>query len=142
MELRNPLSVAIADARYARIYQDVACLSSDSVGDPMCIRGERVNGKWRVERADPTNEAKMPAIGILVSKSTPTVGVVQLFGPVMNIFTGLDLSALSYMVGTSGIQPTPPLPGPGGYVWVQHIGKPVASDILLLLGDLWMMKRR
>lgn len=142
LDLLNPLTIYRGDLRYARYTQDVACLSTDSVGDPMCVRGDRVNGKWRVERADPTQDAKMPAIGILISKSTPTVGVIQLFGPVMDVFTGLDLNVRAYMVGASGISPTVPSPGGGGYAWVQHIGKPVASDVLLLLGDLSMLKRK
>ena len=142
LDLLNPLTQYGGDHRYVKYTQDVACLSTDAVGKPMCIRGDRVNGKWRVEQANPTLDGKMPAIGILISKSTPTVGVIQLFGPVVDIFTGLDFTKPSYMVGETGIQDTAPAPGGGGYAWVQHIGKPVASDVLLLLGDLSMLKRK
>jgi len=142
LDLLNPLTTYRGDLRYLRFTQDVACLSSDVVGSPMCVRGDRLNGKWRVETADPTEDSKMPAIGILISKSTPTVGVVQLFGPVIDIYTGLDLTVRSYMVGNAGITKVPPSPGGGGYAWVQHIGKPVASDILFLAGDLLMLKRK
>ena len=142
MELRNPFTLFQGDARYLRYTHEVACLSSDVVGDPVCIRDERINGKWRVEKADPYDNAKMPAIGILISKSTPTVGVVQMFGPVEGIFTGLDFTKPSYIVGPTGIQLAAPPAGPGGFAWVQHLGKAVASDILFLFGTITMLKRK
>ena len=142
MELRNPLTLPQGDVRYLRHTHEVACLSSDSVGDPVCIRDDRINGKWRVEQANPYDDTKMPAIGILIAKSTPTVGVVQIFGPIENIFTGLDFTKPSYIVGTAGIQLAAPPPGPLGFAWVQHIGKAVASDILFLSGTLSLLKRK
>jgi hypothetical protein len=142
MELRNPLTVALADGQYLRYLHDVTCLSTDSVGDPVCIRGDRVNGKWRTEKANPYDDTKMPAIGILISKSTPTVGVVQVFGPVEGIFTGLNYLKPSYIVGPAGIQLTAPPTGPGGFAWVQHLGKAVASDILFLFGTITMLKKK
>lgn len=141
MKLANPLSTFRGDYRYVSKRIDVACLSTDAIGDPVCIRGDRVNGKWRVEAANPQDGDKMPAIGVLVDKSTPTVGVVQLFGPVEDVFIGMTPGAY-YFVGTSGVADVAPSAGSLGYVDVQHIGFAVAEDILLLTGDLMLIRER
>ena len=108
MHLRNPVTVAQGDTRYLRYLQDVACLTGDVIGNCVCIRGDRVNGKWRVQTADPEDVTKMPALGILISKSTPTVGVVQLFGPCES-FSGLTPGS-SYFINGSSISLTMPDP--------------------------------
>jgi len=139
MQLRNPLTVAQGDLKYLSYLQDVACLSGDVVGNTVCVRGDRVNGKWRVETADPRDVNKMPALGILISKSTPTVGVMRLFGPCES-FTGMT-PGKSYFVNGSSIALTMPDPLPGGYAIVQRMGLAVASDRLWLPGDLTMYKK-
>lgn len=141
----DPASVFGGDASlfsfFGLAYHQVACLSSDTVGDFVCIRGERVNGKWRVEKANPEDQTKMPSVGVLVSKSTPTVGIMQLVGP-CTLFTGLDFTKPAYHLWSSGIQSGLPPIGPGGYVMVQQVGKPVSSDILWLSNDTRMVKQR
>ena len=107
----------------------------------MAVRGDRVNGKWRVHRADPHDMARMPAIGILISKSTPTVGVVQMFGP-CTAFSGL-VPGDPYLVGAVGvdkISQVVPNIGGNGYTWGQQIGHAVASDLLLLNGNFTMIE--
>lgn len=133
-------ALLIGDFKYLSYKQDVACLFSDSIGDWLCVRGDRINGKWRVEKADPENIDKMPAIGVLISKSTPTVGVMQMIGP-CNIFTGLDYSKPTAWLGSSGIQYTLPIPGAGNYIIAQKIGKAVASDIFWISGSLEHFRR-
>lgn len=141
----DPVTVFGSDASLLALlrsmYRPVACLVTDTASDFTCIRGDRVNGKWRVEKADPENEAKMPAVGVLVSKSTPTVGIIQVTGP-CGLFSGLDFTKSAYHLGASGIQSGLPVVGGGGYVMVQQIGKPVASDVLWLTNDTRMVKRR
>jgi len=141
MKRRNALSGARAEYLFAPRVVDVACLISDAVGDCMCIRGDRIGDRWRVTEADPFDEAKMPAVGILLSKLTPTTGEMQILGP-CDLFTGLDWASPGYFVGASGITDTAPAPAPGGWVLVQHIGKPVADDLLLLTGENILVKRR
>jgi hypothetical protein len=122
--------------------QAVACLAADEVGKLMSIRDDRVNGKWRVQTSDPHVFSKMPAMGVLISKSTPTVGIMQMNGP-CDIFTGLNYMRSAYFVGINGnIATGPPAVGGGGFSFVQSIGKPVASDILWLSGNLHIIKRR
>jgi len=140
----DPASIHGGDASlfalFGVAYHPVACLSSDSIGDFVCVRGDRINGKWRIEKANPMDETKMPAIGVLVSKSTPTVGVIQMLGP-CTIFTDLDYTKPSYHLWTTGIQSGLPPIGVDGYVMVQRIGKPVASDVLWLTNETKMVKR-
>ncbi|PNX51468.1 MAG: hypothetical protein BV456_03130 [Thermoplasmata archaeon M8B2D] len=135
----DPISL-IGDVRWLVYKQDVACLSSDSIGDWMCIRGDRVNGKWRVQKADPRDIDKMPAVGVLISKATPTVGVIQLMGP-CELFTSLDYTKPIAWLGDYGLQYTPPIANHGGYVMAQKIGKPMANNIFWINGTLEMIKR-
>ena len=124
-----------------RILQPVACLATDTVGKWMAIRGDRVNGKWRVERADPRDETKMPAVGVLVSKSTPTVGVMHMFGPLRDFYLGLNFGK-SYFIGDNGVlSETLPTVLPGGYALVQKVGESMSSDLLWVAGDLGVIKR-
>lgn len=141
--LANPLTVYRGDYRYIRKRQDVACLISDSVGDLVCIRGDKVNGKWRVERANPEDETKMPAIGILSKKTTPTVGEIILIGQTdVGFYTGL-IPGRGYFVGSDG-RPSLSIPSAGisGYAMVQLIGYAMAGDILRFVDILNMIKRR
>lgn len=137
MRLRNALSRFQADALYLSRSQEVACLTSDAVGEIMCIRDvQTVTGRWRVQRADPSDIAKMPGVGILISKQTPTTGVMVRVGPVENIFSGLDVTK-SVFVGASGtLVQVPPSPGPGGFMRVQKFGYPVAADVVWLTGEI------
>ncbi len=141
----DPVTVFGSDASLLALlrsmYRPVACLSADAVQDFVCIRGDRTNGKWRVEKANPEDESKMPAMGVLVSKSTPTVGIIQVSGPCA-LFTGMDYTKPAYHLTATGIQASLPTPGGGGFVMVQQIGKPVASDVLWLTNDTRMVKRR
>lgn len=119
---------------------EVACLTSDAIGDPMCIRGDRVNGKWRVQKADALDGSKMPAVGILIDKTTPTVGKMQMTGPIRDIFTGLN-PGKSYHVNSPSFTVAPPVPGMLGYSMAQILGYAAASDILVLTGNILMTRR-
>ena len=139
LEHLNPLSQYRADERYLIKIKEVACLASDDVGSPVAIRDVRVNGKWRVETADPFDEDKMPAIGIMVEKTTPTVGKVLLFGP-CDIFTGMT-PGKALLVGSGGnlLEAVPSLIA-GQYFWAQQIGHAVSDDLLMLPGNPTMIR--
>lgn len=121
-------------------FQEVECTATDAVNDFVYIRADKVGDKWRVEQADPDDETKMPAVGVLVSKAG-TDGIIQIVGP-CTLFSGLDYTKPAYHLTSSGIQVAPPTPGGSGYAMVQNLGKPVASDVLLLTNDTRMIKRR
>ena len=122
-------------------YVDVACLTSDTIGSPVSIREAPINGKWRVHTADPTNFVKMPAVGILISKSTPTVGVARVLGT-CDAFSGLT-PGVNYMVGAGGtlVAAIPGTSATGSY-WGQHLGIAVSADTLMLNGNVNMIEYR
>lgn len=142
LHLLNPVTVSRGDERYLRYMQDVACLSGDSVGDIVCMRGLPSGDKWRVQTADPFDKTKMPAVGILISKSTPTVGIIQLFGKLLGVYTGLDYTKPCF-VGISGVTQIPPIPViVGAIVCVQNIAFVTDEDGVFLTGNTQMIKRR
>lgn len=82
----------------------VACLATDSVGDPVSVRDVMTGtGRWRVQKADCLDGAKMPAVGILISKTTPTTGVMRRVGPVTGIFSGLDVAQKTFIGKGGGV---------------------------------------
>lgn len=123
--------------------QEVACLMGDTVGKLVSIRDVKtLTGRWRIQTADCTDPTKMPAVGVLISKSTPTTGIMQLLGEVESIFAGLDVTK-PYFVGPAGALVNPaPVPAPGNRVYVQKFGFPVAADVLYLTGERWLVVRK
>ena len=107
----------------------VACMLTDQVGDAVYIRAA-MNGAYKVARADVSTGAKMPAIGIIISKWGFTDALVQLWGEVKGIYTGLS-PGRTYFIDASGRPSlTPPSPT-GGRAYLQVIG--VALDVGVLL---------
>lgn len=141
MQLLNPLTVYRADLRYLRHKAEVGCLASDSVGNFVHIRAGIATGRWSVEQADPGDEAKMPAVGVLISKDTATTGVVQVWGPLQGLFTGLTPGQV-YCLDYDGIKIGPPPTGGGGYAMRQFVGVALNPDVLFLDLNLSMTKRR
>jgi hypothetical protein len=120
----------------------VACLAGDMVGDCVALRDVMTGtGRWRVTRADPLQDVRMPAIGVLVRKDTPTTGVMQRVGQVRGIFAGLN-AMRPVWVGLDG-RPTQACPGSdAGPVIVQRFGIPVAGDVLFLTGEMGPLTKR
>ena len=104
MGLSARFGVRVKDVRVAE------CTAAEAVGDFVCIVDDPPNGLDVVGKADPADVDKMPAVGVVVSKSTPTRCTVQWIGETPDIFTGL-LSGKEYFVGAdSRIAATPPVP--------------------------------
>lgn len=120
-------------------YREVNCLAGDVVGNCVYISGDKVGERWQVATADPTDAAKMPAVGVLVSKQTSTTGMIQLFGP-CDLFTDMT-PGQAVLVGQNGdlLDEVPSIPA-GDFFWAQQIGVAAASDILLLSGSQRMMR--
>lgn len=120
-------------------YREVDCLSSDAVGNCVYVSGDKVGDRWQVATADPTDDAKMPAIGVLVSKQTSTTGMIQLFGP-CDLFTDMTPGQM-VLVGQNGdlLDEVPSIPA-GNTFWAQQIGVAAASDVLLLSGSQRMLR--
>ena len=101
-----------------------------------------VTGRWRVQRADPADPGRMPGIGVLLRKITPTTGIMQRVGSVRGVYAGLSFTR-TYWVGGDG-RPTTvvPVPDVGAAVIVQRFGMPVAEDVLFLTGEVGPLTQR
>jgi hypothetical protein len=120
----------------------VACLSTDAVGDVVALRDTAtVTGRWRVQRADPMDNNRMPGIGVLLRKVTPTTGIMQRVGHIRGIYSGL-VAPRPVWVGVDG-RPTQTIPAPtGGPVIIQRLGLPVDGDVLFLTGEVGQLTQR
>lgn len=100
-------------ARFGGRVRDIRaaeCTADESVGDFVCIADDPPNGHDLVVKADPADYNKMPAVGVVISKSSPTMCRVQWFGETPNIFTGLS-SGEVYFLGTNArASDLPPIP--------------------------------
>jgi len=111
----------------------VSCMLTDQVGDGVYIRGA-ANGFYKVAKADPSNLSKMPAIGVIIKKWDYTSALVQLYGEVRGLYTGL-FPGKRYFVGLNG---RPALPGdfsnpsPGEKWRIQTLGISLDVGVLLL----------
>lgn len=129
---------------YYAFFKDVVCLSTDLVGKCMSVRDQPVGDQWSVQTADPYDLDKMPSIGVLVSKSTSTTGIMQVLGP-CDIFSGLDITKPVYFVGINGdpVSVCPSASGSStGKLYVQVFGKAISTNILFLNPNLNMTKLR
>ena len=94
--------MAVASLLSAGITQLQAnCLTTDVVGDCVYITGPVSGGLYQVAKADSSNPVKMPAIGIIQSKITPTLCLVRLLGEAQGIYSGLTPNGVLF-VGASG----------------------------------------
>jgi hypothetical protein len=98
------------------------------------VAGPEVAGVAQVATADPSTLAKMPAVGVVTDKTSPTTCTVQRLGRV-----DLSASALTFSPGsrlfvslTGAVSGTVPAASasPSGYVFVQPIGVATAAATL------------
>jgi hypothetical protein len=109
-----------------------ACSETDAVGDLVHVSGPVQDGQISVTKVDITEYAKMPSIGVIVSKLSPTRCVVQMEGEIKGVYSNLSPGRI-YFVGLSG-QPVaaPPTPAPGGKAYLQPVGVALGEDVLAL----------
>lgn len=117
---------------------DGTCVSTNVVGDIVRITGA---GKT-VDKVDCSDESKMLAIGIIISKSSSTSCVVQTNDLVTSVYTGLTPGKL-YFVGTDGrptlTRPSPPI---GGSILVQPIGYAIDTNLFLVTPSTAIVRLR
>ena len=108
------------------------CLVADAVSNCVKVTGAAVAGLYQVTTLDVTDPAPTPAVGIIISKSTPTECIVQLFGRMQGVYAGLT-AGRTYFVNTAGtldlVPPTPPL---AGIAYVQVMGIAISDDEVML----------
>ena len=134
MGISARFGVRIKDVRRAE------CTAAESVGDFVCITDDPPNGVDLVGKADPSDFGKMPAVGVIISKSAPTDCLVQWLGETPNIFTGLS-SGEVYFVGVDAkIAEVPPIPTTVP-LFAQWMGVATAPTRLYLRPNDHMVRR-
>jgi len=114
------------------------CAPADAVGNFVYVTGPSVAGLPQVTTVDPTDDAKMPALGVITNKPTVTTCTVQMTGDLSS--PGL-VPNKRYFVGASGtLSPSPPLPALGDYAYVQLVGIAIDVDRLALLPSGLLIK--
>lgn len=111
-----------------------SCQSSDSAGDCVYISGDSTAGLAQVTRADIADTSKMPAIGIITSKSSSTSCLVAYLGVVP---ITVALPGKIYFVGSDG---KPTATRPAGPALIQSVGVALDASRLLLHPSLNMTK--
>jgi hypothetical protein len=116
---------------------EAVCLSTDAVEDWVYVRNNYTGSKLTVAKADPSDSSKVPAIGVIISKSDSTNCIVQWMEKV-NIYTGLTAGRV-YFLNTNGRHTlTPPH---GGIKYVQKLGVAVDETTLLISLQLDLTKK-
>ena len=120
------------------------CLAGDAVGACVYVTGASVGGVPQVATCDPSNETKMPAVGIIVSKASATDATVQRFAIAdLSASAAVLVPASRAWVGFSGL-PVTTAPTPGGsgsgYVMLQTVGVATEAAALEVKIDASMLK--
>jgi len=141
MDLLNPLSRGQAQFLFQEKKFKSNCLSSDIVGNCVFVTGSLVGGLVQVETVDPFNGSiKMPVFGIIISKSSPTDCIVQIFGVVLGvgIFTpGRPL----YVSSTGKLTHSVLAPTTGQVAYNQPMGIAFDTSSILLIPNYVITKR-
>jgi hypothetical protein len=94
-----------------------ACTAAEAIGDWVHIAGPAVAGLPYVERADPSQLDRMPAVGMVLSKASSTRCLVGTSGVVAQAGPPLTPGG-RYFVGLDGrLLLGPPAAGPGPVFW-------------------------
>ncbi len=114
-----------------------ACTPSDAVGDLVYVTGPAIAGAMQVSRVDISTSLKVPAVGIITAKSSPSSCRVVLSGVVPS--SGLTPGA-RYFAGADG-KPTPTRPpaSPGGR-FIQSVGVALDETRLALSPSTFLTK--
>lgn len=117
----------------APIRATATCASTDAVGHLVYASGDFGNdGSYTVTKADTAQFVKMPVIGVIITKLSPTRAVIQFDGEIANTYAGLVTGRI-YFVGDDGYPAlVPPTPAPAGRAYVQSIGVAVDPGVLRL----------
>lgn len=81
------------------IDEDANCLAGDLVEGLVYVTGPAISGRIQVATADPNDLSKMPAIGMILSKTSPTECKVRMLG--LTVVGGLTPNE-RYFVGPGG----------------------------------------
>ena len=126
-------------------FAQAACGASDGVGAVVYIKGPPVGGKYQVETADPTDFDKMPAIAMIIQKSSPTATEcwIQFRGEITDVYGSLVPGEMLFVDETGGLSDEPPEPTVlEPFKFSQNIGVSLAPNIIGFDPDLTLTRRR
>jgi len=126
---------------YARgRYFHADCPATDAIGDFVRISADDVADIFQVSKVDITDASTMPAIGLIISKSSATRCFVLTFGVYET--TGL-VPGQRYWVGFDGqLTGSLPIPPSPGTAVAQAIGYALSDTELLIRPDMMAIKLR
>ena len=107
------------------------CFSTDAVGDFVYIMGNKVGVNYQVTKVDIDTTSKMPAVGVIISKSSPTDCVVQVAGVVRGLYSGLVYNKRQF-IGSDSRPATAFVRPLSNFRLVQVLGIAISSDEILL----------
>jgi hypothetical protein len=117
------------------------CQTGDDVGKCVYETAEPVSGVYRVTTVDPGDWAKMPAVAVIVGKSSSTDCQIQFFGEIRDVYSGLGVGRAMFVGDDGSLTETPPVPPPGGSVFVQPMGSTLGSAVILLNPSFSLVRR-
>ena len=86
------------------------CTAAEDIGDFVCISGPQVSNRDQVRKADPSDYDKLPAVGVVISKSSSTTCLVQWMGETPALFSGLSAGEPYFLGADSRLAEVPPVP--------------------------------
>ena len=108
------------------------CTITDAVGDAIRISGNKIGDRYQVTRVDIDALPTLPAIGIIIQKTSDTECLIQVAGIVSGVYTGLTPHQTLF-IGTDGRLTHTVTPHPGtGQRAHQIMGVALATTELLL----------
>ncbi len=128
----DPVPISIAQLLASQNAFAANCLSADRVGDCVYSSAPPASGVVQVTRCDPFNYATLPAIGVIVSKSTSTNCVVQYGGILTGVYGGLERPLPVFLASDGGLTHAVPTADVGHPVWLQHMGSAVGESVIAL----------
>lgn len=136
---KDPPARSIADIVGSTFRLSAKCLPTDLVGNFVFISGPPVGANIQVETVDIADAGKMPALGMIIGKTSATDCLIQFLGETpTGVSSGLTAGKVHF-VGPTG-KPSAAAPsGPGQFV--QKMGIALGPARLLLVPDFNMVRR-
>lgn len=140
MHLLNPLSVARSRELFQVTKIPASCLPADAVGNCVFISGPKIGGYYQVRTVNPIVSNNIPAVGLVVSKDSPSVCTVQMFG-ITTALSGLNPGA-DYFIDLDGtLTSTIPLAPVGEKYYIQPMGRAMSTDEFFISPSGSIIKR-
>lgn len=121
---------------------DAECLTGDAVGGLVYVRADISAGRYVVETADPTDFSKMPAVAMIIAKTSSTLCEIQFSGEVAGVYSGLTPGDVLYVGEDGNLATAPPAPTSSVKKYYQVAGVALASNVVGLSPDPIVVRRR